>query len=629
MQSLLELITSAEKAEAMLESPIIKVIFTTLVFMFAITIIVHLILYFKLKQTRNYVRDTKQMDIEPLQTLQQDFQKAQADERIKPETFVQMKVSAWRVFNIPVVSLLKLVQMTVSIFILLGVLGTFIGLTISLGSINAADDQLVENIAHVLTGIDVAFYTSIIGMSFSLMMTVLIKLFNTEYMLTDLMLQVESLLEEEEQEGMGKLIQVSEGIQHAIVSLEESNQTSLNNMEQAFSGFQEYTDGLQQSAQDLAAFNDGLAENLEDFKELFNHMQHVTDGFGEGTQKLNKNFDTLFAYFKKNEQKNERMAHAFEQTYEKINTLTDSQIEAMGNVEESTSSLKTFTSDILDGQEGLHDAYGKIQQETHQLVENMALHNDTFKRIFGSDLSTKLSGLLTYIRALSGGFDKMGDSIVKLPEALEVVNQTQAEHKHLLSDRFAELKDFNQTFHQHLKDHHNESDRFTGLMREASHTYEQLGKQNNQLMNDVNRTMQHIEQTFRQQDNQLEKGVDVLKEMLSSYVMNVDGTLTKGIEHMTAKLTDSVSALEGKMGDELRQVSREMNDASLKTSDQLVRQWRDVQQEIVSNNAQTTREQQNIFNTLTNELQALNSQLNALRQQTANPTLRGPGPNAY
>src|SRR5699024_11450843 len=92
----------------------------------------------------------------------------------------------------------------------------------------------------------------------------------------------------------------------------------------------------------------------------------------------------------------------------------------------------------------------------------------------------------------------------------------------------------------------------------------------------------------------------VLKETLSSYVMNVDGTLTKGIEHMTAKLTDSVSALEGKMGDELRQVSREMNDASLKTSDQLVRQWRDVQQEIVSNNAQTTREQQNIFNTLTN-----------------------------
>ncbi|HLQ71626.1 MAG TPA: MotA/TolQ/ExbB proton channel family protein [Bacillota bacterium] len=629
MHSLLELITSAEKAEAMLASPVIKIIFTTLVFMFVITVLVHLVLFYKLKQTRNYVRDTQRMDIAPLQSMQQDFQKAQVDENIRPETFVQTKFSAWRVFNVPVVSLMKLVQMTVSIFILLGVLGTFIGLTISLASINAADEQLVENIAQVLTGIDVAFYTSIIGMSFSLIMTVLIKLFNAEYMLTDLMLQVESILEEGEQEGMRKLIKVSEGIQHAIVSLEESNQTSLNNMEEAFSGFQEYTDGLQQSARDLAIFNDGLAENLEDFKELFNHMQQVTDGFGEGIEKLNKNFDSLFVYFKKNEQKNERMAHAFEKTYEKINTLTDSQIESMENVEKMTSELKTFTSGILDGQKELHDAYGDIQQETHQLADTMAHHNDTFKHIFGRDLSAKLSGIVTYIKELSGGFDKIGDTIVKLPEALEVINQTQAEHKHLLTDRFAELKDFNQTFHHHLKDHSNESDTFIRMMGEASKTYEQLGKQNNQLMKDVNRTVQHIEQTFRQQDNQLEKGIDVLKDTLSSYVMNVDGTLTKGLEQTAGKLTDSVSTLEGKINDELRQLSREMSDASMKTSDQLTRQWRDIQQEMASNNAHTMREQQNLFNTLTNEIQALNSQLGALRQQNTNPLHKGPGPNAY
>src|SRR5699024_9638016 len=151
MHSLLELITSAEKAEAMLATPVIKIIFTTLVFMFVITVIINLVLFYKLKQMRNYVRDTQRMDIAPLQSMQQDFQKAQVDENIRPETFVQTKFSAWRVFNVPVVSLMKLVQMTVSIFILLGVLGTFIGLTISLASINAADEQLVENIAQVLT----------------------------------------------------------------------------------------------------------------------------------------------------------------------------------------------------------------------------------------------------------------------------------------------------------------------------------------------------------------------------------------------------------------------------------------------------------------------------------------------
>lgn len=629
MQTLLELITSAEKAEAMLASPIIKIIFSTLVIMFVLTVIVHLGLFLKLKHTRNYVRDTKRMDIAPFQTFQQDFQKAQVDEAISPETFVQTKFSAWRVFNVPVVSLLKLVQMTVSIFILLGVLGTFIGLTISLGSINAADEQLIENIAAVLTGIDVAFYTSIIGMSFSLIMTVLIKLLNTEYMLTDLMLQVESLLEGEEQAGMGKLIQVSEGIQTAIGSLEERTQASLNNMEQSFSGFQEYTDGLQQSAKDLATFNEGLSDNLDDFKELFNHMKQVTDGFGEGTDKLNHNFDTLFAYFKKNDQKNERMAQAFENTHEKITTLTDSQIEAMDNFEDATSELKTFTSNLLDGQKALNDSYANIQKETHHLVTNMAEHNETFKNIFGNDLSAKLTGITTYIRELSSGFDKMGESIGGLPEALEIINQTQAEYKHLLRDRFDELKDFNHTFHKHLKDHSTESDNFIRLVGEASKTYEQLGKQNNELMSDVNRTMQHIEQTFRQQDNQLEKSVDVLKDTLSSYVANVDGTMTRGLEAVAKNLSDSVSALEGKMGDALRHVSREVNDQAKQTSDQLGRQWREMQQEVSSNNAQAVRDQQNLFHSLTNEIQALNNQLSALRQQSANPVLRGPGNNAY
>lgn len=174
--------------------------------------------------------------------------------------------------------------MTVSVFILIGVLGTFIGLTISLGSINATGSQLVENIAAVLSGIDVAFYTSIAGMGLSLFMTVLVKVLNTEYMLTDIMLKVESHLEGNEQDGISRLINVSETINQSIQHLQQTNQQSLTGIENAFAGFQEYTTGLQQSAKDLAAFNVGLSSNLEEFQELFHHMKEVTDGFGESTK---------------------------------------------------------------------------------------------------------------------------------------------------------------------------------------------------------------------------------------------------------------------------------------------------------------------------------------------------------
>ncbi|PIB40969.1 hypothetical protein AOA59_25880, partial [Pseudomonas sp. 2822-15] len=126
-----------------------------------------------------------------------------------------------------------MIQMTVSVFILVGVLGTFIGLTMSLGSIDATGDQLVENVAAVLAGIDVAFATSIAGMGLSLIMTVLIKVFNTEYLMTDIMLKMESYLDENEQDAMGRLIDVSKAINTSIVELKDTNQQSLQNLEQA------------------------------------------------------------------------------------------------------------------------------------------------------------------------------------------------------------------------------------------------------------------------------------------------------------------------------------------------------------------------------------------------------------
>src|SRR5699024_4751258 len=132
-------------------------------------------LFIKLKRIQTYLKETDRMDIEPLNRFKEQFTEMQKTESVDKETFVQEKFSNWRIFNLPVVNLIKLIQMTVSVFILIGVLGTFIGLTISLGSINSSSDQLVENVASVLSGIDVAFYTSIFGMGFSLIMTVLVK----------------------------------------------------------------------------------------------------------------------------------------------------------------------------------------------------------------------------------------------------------------------------------------------------------------------------------------------------------------------------------------------------------------------------------------------------------------------
>ncbi|QKY68667.1 MotA/TolQ/ExbB proton channel family protein [Lentibacillus sp. CBA3610] len=607
LQFILELMTSERIAEDILSNPTTELIFMILFIIFFLTLIIHLGLFTKLRQIRNYLNTTNQMDIEPLNTIKAQYDRSRQEESVKPETFVQEKFSGWRVFNVPVVNLIKLVQMTVSIFILIGVLGTFIGLTIALGNIDATGTQLVENIAAVLSGIDVAFYTSIAGMGLSLIMTVLIKIFNTEYMLTDIMLKVESNLEENEQDGVNRLIDVSEAINQSIQHLQETNQQSLTGIEHAFAGFQEYTSGLQQSAKDLAAFNDGLSSNLEKFQELFDHMKEVTDGFGESTTKLNNNFDSLFSYFKKMDGKNERMAKAFENTYERVKDVSQAQMDTLNQFEESASELKSFTSSIMEEQQAIHSKFEKITQQSHDLAETMAAHNKEFKQIFGTDVSSKLTGIISQIGELSKDFERIGGPISQLPQALDVINQTQAEYKYLLADRFDELKEFNRTFNNHLKAHSEESKAFERQVQEATQTYEKLGMQNNQLIQDINKTISQMNNTFNQRENQVEASVDILKNTLSNYVAGLEGTL----------------------GDKLDKVARNINDSVERTNDGIKKEFQEIRRLSEDIHQSNSRYIQQLLQDLSREIQGLNRQLNGIGQTTQNMNDTGLRQNGY
>ncbi|MFD2045506.1 MotA/TolQ/ExbB proton channel family protein [Ornithinibacillus salinisoli] len=593
LESILGLFASEQKVQAILSHPVIELIFMVLFVAFFITVFVHLALFSKLKRLRNYLQESNRMDVDPLLSFKEQYDKRQKEDSVKVETFVQEKFSGWRVFSVPVVSLIKIIQMTVSIFILIGVLGTFIGLTISLGSIDGTGNQLVENVASVLSGIDIAFYTSIAGMGFSLIMTVLIKTLNTEHMLTDIMLKVESNLEGTDQNGMSRLIDVSETINQSIVNLHESNQQSLQGIEQAFQGFQDYTTGLQQSAQDLAAFNDGLSKNLTEFQGLFEQMKEVTDGFGEGTARLNDNFDSLFSYFKKMDGRNDRMVKAFENTYEKVKEVSTTQMDTLNQFEDSVVDLKKFTSSIMQGQESIIDSYDKIMHQCNDLVKKMEAHNKDFKQVFGSDLNTKLAGISTYLGELSKDFDRLGESIVQLPQALEVINQTQADYKHLLTDRFEDLKEFNRTFNDHLKKHTIETITFEKHLQNATQTYEEVGLKNNQLINEINSSITQMNQAFNQRENQVEASVGILKDTLSKYVANLEGTL----------------------GDKMENVVRNISASMDNTNEEIKREFKELRrlsEEIQQSNSRYT---QQMLQELSREIQTLNRQLGVVSQQ--------------
>ncbi|WP_217585773.1 MotA/TolQ/ExbB proton channel family protein [Lentibacillus saliphilus] len=558
VESIITFIAGEQKAEQILANSFIEMIFFILFSLFVVSICVHFIVFTKLRHIRN---SPNFMDVEPISRFKDQFTEGDQLNVIKAETFVQKQFSEWRLLGIPVVNLIKMTHMMVSVFILIGVLGTFIGLTIALGSIDAGGDQLVENVAAVLAGVDVAFYTSIVGMTFSLIMTLLIKVFNTEYLLTDMMLRVESELESGTESGINDLINVSERIEASIVDLNTSNQQALGEIVSAFSGFKEYTTGLQQSAKDLAQFNDGLTRNLEEFEALFQRMKEVTDGFSEGTKALNHNFASLFSYFKKTDAKNERMTQAFENIQDKAEDTAQVQKETLERFQTTATGLQAFMSSIVDNQTAVKGSFEQIHKETQTLVNQMSSHTKTLQQALGNDVTTQLRGVVLNLEAVKRGFEYLSPALNKLPDTLAAINQTQDDYRHLLGERFEELKTFNRSLADHLEAYGNQTRAFENKYEQATQSNEQFVRHSQQLIQQINDIMTALNETFSRRENDVNSSLFALKTTMSKFPEQMEDVLTKQMNSVMRGLTESVDQLTGEMRREFKQLQRATEEA--------------------------------------------------------------------
>lgn len=556
IKGILSLFTTEEKVSAMLSHPIIEMIFFTLFSLFFVSVFLHFALYIKIKRVRQHLQQTGTLTIEPLQTMKKEFIEKQKLENIAIETFVQERFSRWKIFHLPMIQLIQLTKMTVSVFILLGVLGTFIGLTISLGSMSIAEEQLLQNISVVLSGIDVAFYTSIVGMSFSLMMTLLLKLLNTEYMLTELMLMTESKLIKEHKKGLPKLIEVSETIHGSIQDLQITHEKSLAGIIDAFSGFKNYTDGLIQAAKDLDSFNKGLRENLQHFQGIFEETRTMAKTFHKGTTVLNDNFDQLFTFITESEQRQQKSLKLFEQTYENITAANRHQTETIHTLSDTMASFKTFSEDLLTEQQKISQTMQNIHQESRKFTEQLEGHNQRLSKIFGNHLSDQIGNVAQNVHTLAGHFHRMEDAFNRLPSALEAIDETQEEYRYLLAERFREIERFNESFQNHLRQHSEETINFDTKLREALTSFDQVEKRNYELLNELHRVAQELMQGYQRRDQDQETMLRMLQDALANYMMSVERTFSEKLESIIREISESIRGLSRDIQGEIYDIQR-------------------------------------------------------------------------
>lgn len=193
----------------------------------------------------------------------------------------------------------------VSLFVTLGLLGTFLGLSLSVSSLSAllgstADWQNALNnmgsgLLSALSGMGVAFYTSLVGVACSILLTILRTIFNPESIRLELENEMELWLDHRTAPRLStdragddsELVQqMIGGMNIAAESMDNSLKESTDALLKTLDGFNTTVDSFNKGVRDFSEFDYNLRGTVERMdiavREFASAIRRVTHGSERG-----------------------------------------------------------------------------------------------------------------------------------------------------------------------------------------------------------------------------------------------------------------------------------------------------------------------------------------------------------
>ncbi|AEH01975.1 MotA/TolQ/ExbB proton channel family protein [Lacinutrix sp. 5H-3-7-4] len=279
-----------------------------------------------------------------------------------------------------------LIESIPSMFVTLGLLGTFLGISYGLINFNTDPGAIKDSIKDLLEGLKTAFYTSIFGITFSLIFKMIIN-----YKLNSgSVAHPDDLKEQDLYSSMNNnLIAIREQTKSSLISLNDIKDNKLKNISEGTEGLalkldQFFNDMATQSA---GAIQEALMEIIEDFNGTFKNF------IGELVE---KNFDKLT------------------QSIDQLITWQSDYKEDITKIKEAYERLAINHKDFVGNTEDWVSKLDKIAGSSSQL---QLIIND-FQSAF--DDESRFSDVIT----------KINESVINLHNTSEVVNK----HTNQLND---------------------------------------------------------------------------------------------------------------------------------------------------------------------------------------------------
>ena len=299
-----------------------------------------------------------------------------------------------------------------STIISIGVLGTFVGVFI--GLLNFDTNDISNSVPPLLKGLQLAFYTSVSGMFFALIITVIQKM-NPKYSMLDddsgLLKNINDKLD-----SLEKIQRNTEGISLIPVQI---------------------TTALFEIRDLIIANNKEIVLTLTvEFEKVQTSLDRATESLAKGaTEEIIKALEVVISDFNKN------LTEQFGDNFKQLNESVVNMIQWQENYKSSIEKLEgkfnevmsAFESNINNGKAALEDVFDKFKSNSESLMESNKSSQEQIKKYI-DDSASSISEASNVISTIKDDFNSIAEMSSRLESVIET-NQNQISNleKHLES----------------------------------------------------------------------------------------------------------------------------------------------------------------------------------------------------
>ncbi|MBB5173369.1 hypothetical protein [Texcoconibacillus texcoconensis] len=484
----------------------------------------------------------------------------------------------------------KLLEAIPGIFVSIGILGTFIGLVAGIEGLTMdADSSTIQSgIQDLISGMEMAFYSSILGISFSLIWQLLDKIvlypmlletfvnnrdemdkaFPTQDQGNTLLSLIETQKEQMEnfQDVMSNTLipQMVSGIQEGISNVMEPHFERTNNIvEQALEKSSEkQAEGLQEMVDEFVSslnnetsdyFNQ-LSETLEKMaswqENVFQEMDHFLHSMNESAKKQSEMVESTTKLTSDIHAYTEQVTsyHTFlQETVDKLDSTTSTQSELQSSMSNTLESVREEQTIIDNSMKLLHENLEKAQsyssgqlafQDRFQhLLDSMDTHLSAVSETASTNqvLSETLS---EHVNLVQNNNESLNNILDKFHQQAEVYHLVQESIENTLRNVMDERErlDNVSSFIQESKDTQIEA------MDERNQKINEFWKETVQQLDDMNRQLSQSMNQFSEQMHQgLARTFDQFDEELGKAIQN----LSKGVDSIRTGTEEIYESVEG------------------------------------------------------------------------------------